>query len=793
MKNQIIIHGHFYQPPRENPWTGVIPFQESAAPHHDWNKRITNECYAANSASRRLFADGSIRDILNNYEYISFNFGPTLFSWLEIEAPSVYQRILDADKISMTRNNGHGNAIAQVYNHIILPLASPRDRKTQVGWGLEDFKTRFRRDAEGIWLSETAVNNDVLDLLIAEGLTFVILSPWQAQRFRKADSNEWIDLGDKPIDPRRAYRIERKNGSIAVFFYNHNLAHGISFDHYLRNAETLYGRIMTHHSDEEGTSLISIATDGEIYGHHEPFGDMCLAELIRKVEGSEELEWSNFGAFLETYPPRHIVELREGEGNRGTSWSCVHGVSRWYKDCGCTTGGNLKWNQGWRTPLKNAFDNLNEGLWKIFTREAKKITNHHPEELRNSYIAVMAGNESIKEFAKRVVKPGVNPDEIAGKLGRLLEGQRNSMYMFTSCGWFFSELSGIEPVQNMTYALESVRLYGPFSTEEMLTAFQKDLEKTVSNIPDKGTGADILARDIMPREKGIKFPAIVFILNDLIHRKNKHRNNRGTSRFGFYDLGEISSDRKQHSAEGQITLSHRYTLRKAAYSYRLNWMEDLHLTLWHEGKEVSVDTGDLPADLRTNLVHHLFRSLEDRALKSVEVLKTEIEQIFKSYQNFGITTPPFLKRVAAVCLEGILSRLFDQPDFLLDEKGFNLLREVMQKASDWGISLSGRGIYESASHLLAHMTDQLNDSFDQELTERILSFCKILRTGGLEPDLTYPQNRLFELKQRWIETNRENAEKGVFESRNGLRNLILLGNHLGINMEDIKEFQVSCT
>ncbi|MGC8765247.1 MAG: DUF3536 domain-containing protein, partial [Brevinematia bacterium] len=394
-KRFLIIHGHFYQPPREEPYSLKIEKQVSAFPYKNWNERINRECYAANAASRVLDERGRIVDIINNYEYISFNFGPTLLLWLKKESPSTYEKIIEADYNSREKNNGHGNAIAQVYNHIILPLACDRDIVTEIEWGLKAFEKDFGRSSEGIWLSETAVNDKVVEFLIAYGIKFIILSPFQAAEV-SPDNKKWNDVSDGSIDPSKPYLLEESNGKIAVFFYYKELASKVSFEHLLRNVEFLRGEILKYNN----STLIHYATDGEVYGHHEPFGDMCLSRLIYENRARNEFTFTNYANFLEKHPPSDYVRLKKGNDGLGTSWSCVHGVDRWRKDCGCSTGGKEGWNQKWREPLRNAFDFLRDRLFD----KAEQFLNNYLADIwhaRNNYIDVVY-TEDFREREKRI-------------------------------------------------------------------------------------------------------------------------------------------------------------------------------------------------------------------------------------------------------------------------------------------------------------------------------------------------------------------------------------------------------
>ena len=374
----LIIHGHFYQPPRENPWTETIERQESAAPYHDWNDRIANECYLPNSLSRRLDDYGRIAKLVNNYEWISFNFGPTLISWLEDHVPEAYARILEADRSSAKRLDGHGNAIAQCYNHAIMPLASRRDQETQIRWGVHDFERRFGRPSEGIWLPETAINAAVLEVLVEFGFRFVVLSPHQALRVRSLDDgSRWKDVSgrddsrrDSPtaVSRRAPGESAIRSDSSTYSSTTPPLSTDVSFNHLLRNGDEFADAISLAYP-RGGDDLVVVATDGEIYGHHEPFADMALSYLVESAAPRRDLAMTNFGAYLAAHEPRFEVELKPGPNGEGTAWSCAHGVGRWKEDCGDSAGGQPTWNQKWRAPLRAGLNTLRDTLAALYEKE----------------------------------------------------------------------------------------------------------------------------------------------------------------------------------------------------------------------------------------------------------------------------------------------------------------------------------------------------------------------------------------------------------------------------------------
>ena len=524
------MHGHFYQPPREDPWTGLVEIQDSAAPFSDWNKRITAECYAACGASRVLDENGGILSIVNVYETLSFNFGPTLLSWLETEAPEAYKRILQADQTSFQRL-GHGNAIAQSYNHTILPLDTPEDAKTQIRWGLTDFQHRFGRKAEGMWLPECGANPEVLGYMVEEGLKFAILSPWQAKAL-SLDGQKWNDLEENPAPSDRPFWVHTPSGPIAVFFYHPDLASSISFGHLLQSKEGL-SHALEKALDQAESPMVSIATDGEIYGHHEPFGDMCLAALVDEMQDSPRFEFTNYGAYLEASPPQEWAQLREGDEQRGSSWSCAHGVGRWMRDCGCNTGGEAHWNQQWREPLRKSLETLRELGHHHWLREMEGLGITQPLEILNHYGQVLCGNQAPQKWAKSIIG---EDEQKQSALLRLLEGAKYLRFAFTSCGWFFSEISGIEPVQNLRYAVRAAELLDPDGTKELLTSLTRALTPAQSNIRGMGNGADILTRMALPSLPPEARAAALFFWHNLYNLPWNHNQQR----WGIWELCSFS-------------------------------------------------------------------------------------------------------------------------------------------------------------------------------------------------------------------------------------------------------------
>jgi alpha-amylase/alpha-mannosidase (GH57 family) len=495
MKN-VCIHGHFYQPPRENPSLEYVELQESAYPYHDWNERVTAECYAPNAASRMMDENGRIANITNNYSRISFDFGPTLLSWLEENAGEVYQSILEADRESSKTFSGHGSAMAQAYNHMIMPLANSRDKRSQVIWGLRDFEHRFRRTPEGMWLPETAVDVETLDLLAELGVKFTILAPRQASRVRRIGGRSWKDVSGERIDPTRAYlvRLPSKR-KIAVFFYDGPISKAVAFERLLDNGQQFAERMMSGFSDErDWPELVHIATDGESYGHHHHFGEMALSYALDHIQSNSLAKVTNYGEFLEQNPPTHEVEIFEN-----SSWSCVHGIERWRSNCGCNSGGHSGWNQEWRTPLRRALDWLRDQVASRYEEKARTLLKD-PWLARNNYIRLILdrSEENVDSFlAEHATRQLQIPEKIT--VLKLLELQRHAMLMYTSCGWFFDELSGIETVQVIQYAGRVVQLATElFGDLELEQSFLAKLAEAKSNIPEHNNGARIYEKFVKP-------------------------------------------------------------------------------------------------------------------------------------------------------------------------------------------------------------------------------------------------------------------------------------------------------
>lgn len=773
------IHGHFYQPPRENPWTDIIENQESAHPFHDWNDRIAHECYSPNGASRLLSPTGRIQDIVNNYEFMSFNIGPTLMSWIRKKTPETYQRIQEADRKSAERLNGHGNAIAQVYNHMIMPLATPADRITQIRWGIRDFEFHFNRKPEAIWLAETAINMDTIVDLIREGIRFTILSPTQAQSYRKIGETHWSDCSHTNIDTLRPYRIYPKDaegkalceGYLDIFFYHPSLSSAVGFEHLLRDAN-VFGKRILDVFDPKKTEpqLVNIGTDGESYGHHEPFGDMCAAWLYNKYAPDHNMVPVNYGWFLEKFSPQYEVTLKNMYGE-GSAWSCAHGVGRWIRDCGCSTGGPGEWNQKWRTPLRDAFDHLKKLADDVFLREFPKYSSMDPWDARNLYIDCLVDSkdeERSKNFLKQVLNNPENEKESAAAL-RLLEIQKYTMFSYTSCGWFFNDIEGLEPVQNMRYALRAIELFKPFLPfghpikEEVLSI----LARAVSN-EHHWNGAEIFTHYAVPEipitMKKMAERAVVYHLklNDIYYDKDPriHTEKKSSRRRQTLVSSSFRDFRLQEDLTAKILVItddlSRINIVVCEGGYNdLNFVPD-----------PNISTAELKSLYPTAYVVRL-RDLMSDSLKRINELSTQkyLAEITETFSEVALhqgltvdsladpdhTLPDTMRKVLSLDINFRIHR--GALDYLKNpsEDIFNQVKELVDESNELRTKFSfggtGRLFHKKLMELIDLATDQLDESSVRHITG-LISMADWL---NLYIDKTTLENKAFLTYQRFKE------------------------------------------
>ena len=742
-RTSIILHGHFYQPPRENPLVDLIPDQPSAKPHANWNERVYSECYRTNAYSRYLDGFGHVIDIVNNYKHISFNFGPTLLTWLDKYHNRTYRRIIEADRKSL-ETFGHGNAIAQVYNHTILPLASSGDIRTQIAWGKRDFQNRFDRDPEGMWLSETAVNKEVIDALLEENIKFIILSPYQCSRVEN-ERGEMISVKDGALCHHEPFLIEGNSGdAITAFFYHPNLASDISFGHLLRDADNMY-ETLTGIRDAEDSSLIHTATDGEIYGHHEPFGDMALAALVKKVESRDDFELTNYASYLEKHPAVKKAELMEGEEQRGTSWSCAHGVSRWYKDCGCNTGSQQGWNQKWRTPLREAFDILATSVDAVFNKEVERITEKtiSPEKLLFLYVDVISNQISVDIFFERLEEQKVTIHDHA-TLAQLLEGEKFKHYMYTSCGWFFNDLSGIEPRQNINYAIQCLRLYKNRLDDSVEKNFLNTLAKAKSNKKNEGSGKTI-AKSFLSNPPGVFEAGAYFLMNRNFARKEDR-----TNEYGKYILKDYAKMDKEKNIYELTIYDHHSTCihsieARVTIEDTEGFVVDMRLVNKESasGDSLRLDPSMIPLKMLGEVyswIDHSMNRLSDEEMLNISRHINYYSLIVHNAKNIAKESL-FIENMG-ISLSALRS-LFTTPETISWENKRESISNILKFISHAGQDSARKTVREIFTAEIERVATSIDEiGFNYERGSYLLDLLLLAREHGFQPGITLAQESL---------------------------------------------------
>jgi alpha-amylase/alpha-mannosidase (GH57 family) len=740
VERYICVHGHFYQPPRENPWLEVVERTEAAYPFHDWNERITAECYAPNTRARILDAKGRITQLVNNYARLSFNLGPTLLSWMEEASPTTYADILEADVRSAARYGGHGSAMAQVYNHAIMPLASPRDRRTQVVWGVRDFHHRFGRDPEGMWLAETAVDDPTLELVAEQGVRFVVLSPYQAARVRP-DAGTWTEVGGGKVDPTRPYRVELASGrDIAVFFYDGPISQGVAFEGLLSSADRFERRLLEGFGDRPGPQLVNIATDGESYGHHHRHGEMALAATLERLERRDDVRVTNYAQYLALFPPTHQAEVVQN-----SSWSCSHGVERWRSDCGCGSEGGQ--HQRWRAPLRAALEALRVELAAHYEQLAGELLDD-PWMARDDYVEVVLDREGrLEGFLARHAAHGLQAAE-ARRAVQLLEMQRYAMLMFTSCGWFFEELSRPEPVQVLLYAARAIQIARNLTGHDLEPAFVDALADAESNEPAFGDGRGIYEQLVRPEITGLQEVGAHFAISSLSWTYGR------AERIGAYevirDVDELRSAGRAKLGHGRLTVRSVVTLNQAELEFGVLHFGDHNVVCGVRPRgddaayaamgaelEALFDTADFPGLVRAIDRHlggpayslrSLFKDEQQRILDTV--LETTVAEVESSYRgiyrgraplmrflsDLGAIIPASLKSAAEIVINAEL-----RTELSTTSMDLQLVRESLDEASRYRIALDEVGLAHTLSSSIARLATRVGQRLAQG-DERLADF-----------------------------------------------------------------------
>jgi len=813
MERYICIHGHFYQPPRENAWLEFVELQDSAYPFHDWNERITAECYAPNGTSRILDGNGSIEKITNNYSRISFNFGPTLLAWLAEKEPQTYEAILAADKESRARFSGHGSAIAQAFNHTILPLSNSRDKYTQIYWGIRDFEFRFARKPEGMWLPEAAVDMETLEILARLGIRFTILSPYQAHRTRKFRGRSWRDVGGGKIDPSMPYQVRLPSGKrIAVFFYDGPISQAVAFEGLLDRGEHLANRLMSAFSDNRTwPQLVHIATDGETYGHHHKQGDMALAYALHHIESNKLATITNYGEYLERHPPTHEAEIWER-----SAWSCAHGVERWNSNCGCNSGGRPNWNQEWRTPLRQTFDWLRDTIATPFETKARELLRD-PWAARNDYINVVLNRwpDNIDKFFGAHAKRPLNGEEKITAL-KMLEMQRHAMLMYTSCGWFFDELSGIETTQVIQYAARTVQLYEEMFNDAIEAMFLDRLGAAKSNIPEHQNGRVIYEKFVRPAMVDRKKVAAHFGLMSLftpyseetkvycykVHLRKSERMEAGHSKV-MVGVAEVKSEITQDSEVLSFGALHigGHLMNCGVRKYQ---SEDDYNALKQEMTD-PFNRADFSEVIRildrhfgesTYSLGSIFKD-DQRNILNV-ILQTAISETEALYRQIYATQAPMMRFVSALhvpqprpfsiaaefALNSTLRAAFGDYENL----DFSRINTLIEEARSQGVGLDGTTLGFALKNTIRRLAEQFAKEPDNlELMKRLEGVAGLARSLPFEVNIRRAQN-IYYLMLQTVFPERLHAT-----DREWVEHFVGLGKNLSVKVEmpELRELQAA--
>jgi len=754
----VCIHGHFYQPPRENPWLDEVEVQDSAYPYHDWNEKVTAECYARNAAARILDNNRRIVDIVNNYSKISFNFGPTLLSWMQDNDPEIYAAVLEADRLSQQYFSGHGSAIAQVYNHMIMPLANSRDKRTQVIWGIKDFEARFKRKPEGMWLAETAVDLETLDLMAEQGIKFTILAPHQAKRIKLGDQEMlWRDVAVARVDPRVPYRCQLPSGrQICIFFYDGPIAQGVAFEGLLNNGENFARRLTDDlTASNQQPQIVNIATDGETYGHHHKFGDMALAYCLHYIESHQLAKLSIYGEFLQKFPPTREVEIVDN-----SSWSCVHGVERWRSDCGCSTGGQLGWNQKWRAPLRESLDWLRDQVSMLYETQMTAFSND-PWGVRDRYIEVVLdrGEENIGHFLQNIAGSALKEEEKI-KILKLLELQTNAMLMYTSCGWFFNEISGLETVQVLKYAARTIQLAHEVGGLNLEEGFIARMAGAVSNVPELKDGAQIYRAMVKPSIVDLLRVGAHYAMTSLFEQYEAQTNMYSYSvKIEQYDLKEAG---RLKLAVGRAMVRSKDTWEQAVICFAVLHLGDHnfiggvdYLNAAEFAKMRTLMTNaflesDIPGVIgiikdyfkyHNYSLWHLFKEEQQKILNQVlsstmDDIETSFRQIYDHHyplmqikNDISLPLPRMLMTVVEFVLNRDINAVLETED--VDIKRLKQLVEEMKR---WSFKRDQTNFSFLSSQRISSLMTRLSEHTDNiHLMEKIIAVVELL--GQLSPDL----------------------------------------------------------
>ena len=764
----LCVHAHFYQPPRENPWLDYVSLDPSASPAHDWNTRVYDECYRPNQAARLIDGNGKITYITNNYRHLNFNVGPTLHRWIAQKDPNLASDIEEADK-SAAIEQGKGGAIAQAYNHMIMPLANLRDKQTQILWGIRDFEFRFNRKPSGMWLPETAVDLETLEILSENGIEFTILAPHQCAAV-KDPSGLWSSThGGNALDISRPYVQTLPSGKkITIIFYQGSIAHDIAFGGLLNSGDRFAETLMQLVMDKKEPCLVTIATDGETYGHHHRYGEMALARAFQIInDSSSDIITTNIATFLDRFPATWECRIQEN-----TSWSCAHGIERWRSDCGCHTGGQFGWNQQWRGPLRAALDSLRDKIDELYEKKINQICDS-PWQLRDDAVELYlstAPNSAVslehkKSFLNR--RYGSLTETAQTQLLSLLEAQRMRLFMYTSCGWFFNDIAGIETRQILAYAIRASELIQRTTDIDLTTDFLKQLETAKGNTLEGKNGKAVVEQYVFPQRENIETIAAAVALLD--------------KKESYYSFG-ISSETKKYPSGDLCLKTSTLTIADTcsgdvwkgnAVVFSMGGLDDVcRLTQKNNPTDAEIrkyfyaadilslsryleqtyelgpwNFTDLPQDSKIHIADSIMERTESQHYDIAEEFLEMNHRLMVQLQLLKITPPPILSAAADL----VFRRKID----MLSTATTTSILDLLKPDSPLCLLLDDArslGTTSNLSFLAPRIIDEINSTVEENFLEQeesvyntVIYFLQRAKELGIPLQLWHLQNKIWRI------------------------------------------------
>lgn len=733
-KLDLVIHAHFYQPPRQDPVNGIIAFEKSAAPYSNWNEKIYHCCYASNSESRFLNQYGRIQKIINNYNNISFDFGPTLLSWLEDNHKNTFNKIIDADKEALERL-GHGNAIAHAFNHTILPLDSKPDSRVQIAWGIEAFEHFFGRKPEGMWLAECAINESVIEDLADEGIKFVILSAAQIEEIMTL-SGESANL---PFIYDRPFVLEGMGGKkITAFLSSDEMAHQISFNHILRNADAVYSKLLEI-KGRDNPMYISTATDGEIYGYHESFADMALSALSEKIKQRNDFALTNYGVLYEKYKPSYKAKLKITENEGDISWSSIsNNTERWRKENQSEDKDEIILT--WRHYLRDSLNRLNKQIDDIFKKEVSRILNKDvdTESLMRLAGTAFMGFTNMEDFLHSLHQRYDFDRKNDSEMAQLFNAKRNIMYSFTSCTFNYSDVSSIESRHAIRFALYAMRLSQKFYIGDIMLPFLSDLRRAIGQ---DGKSAMEIAQEELIGLSGESEASLAFYLNILLSAESDR-----IDRYGKYHL-------MKNWKEGEVfylDIKDETNLRLYHFSIysSSNIERGLNLFIGKKSddenvmRKLHIENRDIPQRLAEQCFAWIDNMMNTSYYSQIETMSQSMYHYSLLFRE-GLEKSPQTIENLGLAIKIVKSMLNPERDDILDERTCARINLVLAFVFRSGREYERDCIKRLFNIFIDSIAKKIEVNLREDYALKILSCLRLSRSHSFEPELFNIQNVLY--------------------------------------------------